>query len=421
MKINKKNYLLFLLCSWIQITYLIDNPHFYRANFFWSEPRFECPWLFSFDMNLAGGRAKTGRNSWGENTSILNIYGFQNMQALGKTPGLDPANPLDAILINLAALPENSSFSQLQFFGKFKTFEGTLNWYQNVCNGFFVQAYLPIRTLTINDTQRFTDQSPDFGSPNINSAEWTTFLSNFPAILSRFNLSNRPTHAAGIGDFTFLVGWARNNQDTEYLDFIDVSAKIGVLFPTGKKANEDEVFSIPLGYNGHFGVPLKFDLSLGYWEWLTVGMHMGALFLIEKSNEIRMKSNLNQSDYFMLLKGKAEIDPGTIWEISTYAKADHIYQGWSFLLGYTYTQKDEDCLEPKDTDLFPKSVVNSNARFQGWNMQVLHFNAEYDFAKKPTDVGLRLGLFYNYIVGGKRIFNTSMADGYFGLDLVWCF
>ena len=26
----------------------IDNPHFYRANFFWGEPRFEKPWLEYF-------------------------------------------------------------------------------------------------------------------------------------------------------------------------------------------------------------------------------------------------------------------------------------------------------------------------------------------------------------------------------------
>lgn len=397
----------------------IDNPHFYRANFFWGEPRFEKPKLTSFDTNFASGSTNKARNNEGKLTPLLNIYGLQNMRVLGSNVPLNPANPLDEILIQLSQTPARELFGQLEYSGHFSIFENTLNLYQNMTAGFFLQAYLPVRSLHIN-TINFVDRSPtDDIFPNSTTPVWVDFLQNFNAILSNFGLTDRATSQAGIGDFSLLVGWARNYEETCYIDYIDVDAKIGVLFPTAKKSNPDEVFSLPLGYNGHFGIPLKFDCSLGYWEWLTLGLHIGALFLIEKNQSIRMETAAEQNGFFNLLKGKAKVDPGTLWELSPYIKADHFAKGLSLLIGYCYTQKDHDCINPFDTTQFNPIIVNNDQRFFGWNMHVIHFMGEYDFTKKSTDFGPRIGIFYNYVVSGKRIFNTSMTTAYVGIDCAW--
>jgi hypothetical protein len=418
--VNKK--LLLISCALISASlYTIDNPHFYRANFFWGEPRFEKPWLTTLDFNIAGGQTKTGRNSEGEKTPILNIYGPQNMQALGNTPGLNPANPLDAILINLAALPSANCFAHLEFTGKFDLLEGTFQFYQNFCNGFFAQLYLPFRHLKLKKTNNFIDLSPETGALSQTTPEWTAFLNNFDAILAQFGLSKQPVEELGLGDFTMLFGWTINYQEFNYIDFLDVTAKVGVLFPTAQQKNQREAFSIPLGYNGHYGIPLKFDISFGYWEWLTAGFHIGALFLLEKTVDMRMMSVPGQANCFMLLEGQAEMDPGTIWEVATFIKADHIWRGLSILFGHTYTQKDDDCIELKQCENFDQAVVQSNPRLKGWDMQVLHFNLEWDFTKTARDFGPRVGVFYNYVAGGKRIYNTAMKDGYMGFDIAWCF
>jgi hypothetical protein len=44
---------------------------------------------------------------------------------------------------------------------------------------------------------------------------------------------------------------------------------------------------------------------------------------------------------------------------------------------------------------------------------------EWDFTKKRSDVGPRLGFFYNLIVGGQRIFNTGIKTTYLGFDISW--
>lgn len=399
----------------------IDNPHFYRANFFWGEPRFEKPWLLSIDANIGFGHAKTGRNSDGARVPILDIYGLQNMKNLGLTAGLNPADPLDAILINLAALPNNGTFGSLEFTGKFSITEGTLSVYQNFTHGFFSQLYIPIRHLKVCNTNDYIDQSPTVGFPNSTTPEWLDFLNNFDAILAQNNLSKQPVNEYGTGDLSLLLGWTTSYLKNPYLDYIDVTGKIGILLPTSKKASLQNPFFPGLGYNGHYGIPVKFDISIGYWEWLTLGCHIGSLFLLEKKDTVHMSSVADTTSYFPLLIGSASIDPGTIWELSAYAKADHFWRGLSLLYGYTFTQEDRSTLEPENFAQFDPIIVNNNATLKGWDMHAMHFNIEWDFATTPQSIGPRLGLFYNLIIGGKRIYNTAITDSYGGIDVTMSF
>jgi hypothetical protein len=54
----------------------------------------------------------------------------------------------------------------------------------------------------------------------------------------------------------------------------------------------------------------------------------------------------------------------------------------------------------------------------GWKMHTINLRAEWDFASYQCPWYPRLAVFYNFIIGGKRIFNTSMAGIEFGIDFV---
>src|SRR5690242_7333697 len=70
--------------------YAIDNAHFYRAAFFWGEPRFEKDWLTTIDTTVGGGSTMQGYNNCGDKTSLLAIYGLENLIAIGaNVPNLD--------------------------------------------------------------------------------------------------------------------------------------------------------------------------------------------------------------------------------------------------------------------------------------------------------------------------------------------
>ena len=120
-------------------------------------------------------------------------------------------------------------------------------------------------------------------------------------------------------------------------------------------------------------------------------------------------------------KNKVGTDHPKHPEFLPYLKADHFAKGLSMLFGYCYTQKDRDCVNPLNTSLFNPVAVNVDQRFRSWNMHVFHFMTEYDFTKDATDILPRIGIFYNYILSGKRIFDTSIVSAYWCLDCSWEF
>lgn len=408
-----------LFCS---STYAIDNPHFYRAPYLWPEPRLEKNWLFSWDMSFGGGTTSKGRNEIGKTTCLLAIYGPENAKNVGAgVPNLDPANPFEKILIDLAALPDNGTFGQLEFCGKFHLVESMINVYQNLVHGFFLHAHLPLRSLKINQiTHR--DLSPDDGPmPNKTNQTWQTFLQQFTTILAQQHISLKGAHQIGTGDFSVLAGWTFNYQDTIEWDYIDVTSQWGILFPTGKKKNEGQPFDLPLGYNGFFGIPLKFDCAAGIYEWLTLGAHVGALFFLKKDKTIAVQTALNQNGFIKLAQTKACVDQGTIWEVSAYIKADHFVKGASLQIGYSFHTQDRTTIEPQDPALFDPLIVNNDSQYGSWRMHTLHFLFEYDFARQRNCHLPRLGCWFNYVITGKRIFSTHVSAPYIGVDVAWCF
>lgn len=399
-----------------------DNAHFYRASYFFGEPRFERKGLNTWDILVAHGSTCESRNACGKKTCLLNLYGHNNMQQLGQgVPCKNLTDPVDIALTNLALLPARDGFANLIFQGKFSITEANIFLTQNFTRGFFVQAELPIRNLSITRIS-CRDLSPtDDEFPNITTPEWQSFLNLFPLILAKYGLSAGNVHEKGIGDATLLFGITRNYQDHEILDYIDTTFKFGFLFPTGKVRDESHVFSIPLGYNGHYGFPVTFDASMGICDWITFGMHLEVIPFLNKLKNLHMKTSEHQSGWIKLAKGCACVHAGPLWQAGMYAKADHVCRGLSFIFAYVFDRKSPDKITPRSETVFPASAVCSDEMYKGWQMHTLNFIAEYDFTKEEAMFGPRLGLFYNLEVGGKRVFNTSMAGVAFGVDIAVCF
>lgn len=458
---TKKLLLLTPLLSTLALA--IDNHHFYRAsNFFpvYHEPRLEECWLTSFDFTFAGGSTRKSKNGCGSafnecdtENCLLNICGFYDIPALScGLPGLNTLNNVDNALNNLAQLtnaccnnspscifqtcePLNvrrTTFGMFSFAGKFSILEGNLFFTQNFTRGFFFQAHLPIRRLKISQINKY-DLSPTDPNvfPNINSIAWQDFLPLFDPMLQRYCLSICPTTSVGAGDLSLLAGWTINYENTEILDFIDMSFRIGALFPTGKKANVDCVFDLPTGYNGHYGVPISFDLALGAFDCFTLGFHFDALPFINKVQCLRVKTDASQEGLLKLFKVQADVHQGLVWGATGYLTADHFVCGLSMLLGFTIAKKLPSnfrtglCLcdgsivnPPLNQSAF---CIDCDPIYGSWTMETFHVLFEYDFGHWYPRYTPRIGLFYNSAVGGKKIFDTGMLGGSFGIDIGWYF
>ncbi len=402
-----------------------DNPHFFRATNFLrpiEEPRIDRSWIMSLDAYASRGATKSARDGCGNKTDLLNIYGPQNMVKVGAgVPCKDPKNIIDANLLQLAQLPCRDCFGQLLFCGEFGLTEVNLIWTQHFARGFFAQVHVPIYKTHLSDIC-FSDLTPcDSICPNKNNPEWRTFLCLFNQMLCRYDLCIQDIKHRGVGDVGIFLGWTFNYQETEVLDYIDTTVRIGIVAPAGHEADPDIVFDIASGNDGHTGLFANFNGAIGIYDWLTGGMSADVLFFTDHTKCIRMKTDINQNGFIKLAKGEATINKGTIWSIYTYWLADHVVKGISLLGGYSFTSKRADNVSPCDCKVFDPVVVCSDPIFQEWNQHVLHFLADYDFSSECSRFGVRLGVFYNYQIGGKYVFETNMGGGILGIDFVFKF
>lgn len=416
----KKSIILLLLSQ--TIIQAIDNPHFWRATNFLSqfyEPRFAYNWLSSLDVYVGAGSSSTGRDFNGHKVPLLDIYGTLNAQALGiNVPGKDMSNPGDLVMTQLTILPANDGFAHLSFGGKFKLIEANFCYSQNFGCGFFLQAHIPVRRMEITNIKQ-TDLSPidcDNG-PNIDTPAWQSFLALFPSIINKYQLSIAPFKKTGIGDLSILCGWTNNYEETQEIDYFDSTFRFGVLFPTGRKKDIDVAFDIANGYDGFYAIPIAFDAAAGWYDWFTLGIHIGTMPFLKDSRLARLKTDFNQAGFIKLAVGRASIHPGTIWEANAYMIADHVLCGLSFLAGYSFATQNKWYVSPEDSVLFPENIVNSDEQFLGWKMHTINLMLDYDFATYDHPWYPHLGFFYNIVIGGERIFNTNVGGIEFGVNI----
>lgn len=349
---------------------------------------------------------------------MLDIYGTHNIQELNaNTKFTDPNNPYDVLLNKLRELPSRPGFATLSIDGHFKILESNLSLAHNFTKGLFVFFYLPIRKLKISDI-RFIDLSPDDNIvPNRNIPEWQNVVQNFNPLLNNYGINTNATTESGVGDLTSWLGWTHNYQETKSLDFIDITFMAGFLAPTGKTKNEDKLFSLPTGYNGHWGLPLCGMLSIGYYEWITFGGYLNSLFFFNKDQTMRLKTDCAQNGIIKLACGNVSVHRGPLVNTGLYFKADHFGHGFSFTTAYSFASQQKERLTPKNSTIFDYNIINSDTALAEWNMHTFNFILDYDFTRTGATAGSRIGLFYNLQIAGERTFNTNIAGGTYGLDI----
>lgn len=352
------------------------------------------------------------------------------MQQLGVgVPGKNLSNPLDFLLEQLelerSRIVHNACIFQewatFSIHGRMRLIEAALSAYYNITNNFFVHANLPVRSFLVG-CPSFVDLSPtDDITPNNKTPLWIAFQNSFDAILARYNLSKNPTNTTGVGDLSLYVGYTCNYQESKHLDFVDITLQIGVIAPTGKKKNQDEIFSFATGYDGHVGIGLLGDIGFGLYDWLTFGAHINVIGFFDRSDCIRIKTAPHQSGIIYLAKEQAKINRGTQINGGIYVKADHVAAGFSATLGYSFAQKNSDTVRPCDTTLFSSSIASSEGSRLSWKMHTINVNVEYDFSRKNWPVGPRVAFFYDAQVAGRRIFKTNMVGAAAGIDCILTF
>ncbi len=227
----------------------------------------------------------------------------------------------------------------------------------------------------------------------------------WPATLQTLgNLGTERVTTTGLGDAAVMLSW-RNYfvQDKELIKGVELFAQVGLSMPTGKERDEDQAFSMALGGDGAFGVPVGLGLNIDFVNTLRAGLNVDFLAYLDKTRLRRLKTGSAQSELFLLNKGKALCDHGLNWQFYLYAQSYHFVGGLSAKAAYQYLRHDTDKFSPRDSN-FTYDVINSAKRLTEWYAHNIILSLDYDHLGSDDHLVVpQLGIFYKFPVGGKAV------------------
>ena len=396
-----------------------DNVHFYHAGMWRSDPRLRCDQLSTIETWLNGGQTNQSFNTDSCRVGLLSLYGDLNIRNLAEGVPSSVTDGTDTIINDLWLQNPDPNFGNFAINAKFEDTETGLCYVQNFHNGLFLQLHVPVRRLELNEIS-YVDQTP-VGTPlptGVSEAEWLNFRSTIKTQLETYQIRLSPVHETGFGDFTAEFGWAQNYQHTKFFDFIDTDVRLGLLFPTGRKADVRQAYDLPLGYGGFWGFPLSVRISLGAYEWLTLGTLLDAIFFHEDTRCLRLRTAADQSGPIKLAVGTAKVQRGSVLNTGFYLKTDHIPWGLSLMLGYSYNKGNAWNVLPESAD-FDYTIVNADPALQSWHMHILNIFVECDFATDDHPHLPYIAFNVDHIFKGQRVFDTSMKGTTLGVNFIW--
>lgn len=187
----------------------------------------------------------------------------------------------------------------------------------------------------------------------------------------------------GSGDLGIALGATINYEETEYLDYIDGTVRLGVTVPTSKRAGA-LLCQLPLGYNGHTGIFLACDGSLGLYDWITAGAHAKVIVLMPAHHT----------------------SPAPLVGLGLFLKADHLIFGLSGTCAYQYSAGPSQA---------------AAMQYASFHEQSINVTLSYDFATRTHPHAPEVGFTWAKTVGGKHVFLTTLKGGMMNLFFRWGF
>jgi len=239
--------------------------------------------------------------------------------------------------------------------------------------------------------------------------------------LGNLDLSN--WDETGLGDVVALLNWKHMFKRCGHEHrSATLHAKIGVSFPTAEEKDEDKAFSMALGNDGAWGLPMGLGLEFQANKIFKFGVDGELLVLFDETRVRRLKTAPNQTEFLLLNKGNATMEHGLTWQVDAWAQAYHLWSGLSLTAAYQFVDHQHDTLVVKDArfNVIPNinGIVNTANSLKEWNVHNVIFRANYDFfqkAKKACCVP-QVGVFYKLAVGGKHLIDADTYGAQFVLN-----
>ncbi|MCL4360831.1 hypothetical protein M1446_00570 [Candidatus Dependentiae bacterium] len=216
----------------------------------------------------------------------------------------------------------------------------------------------------------------------------------------------------GVGDLTLQAMWLRDfPQAKPWLENVRVNAQFGMIFPTGKHTNVNELLAIPFGNDGGWGFMLGAGLDLRFLNYLRFGANADFMPLFGNTRCRRIKIDRSQTDLFLVNKTATFKHFGVTNYFTLYGDITSFCRRFSFRIAYEFMQHDRDKIFPH-TDKINAIIANAAESLQEFTNHSLIFFLNYDAQKDCCNYPVRpfISTFYKLGFDGKR----SMAANTLG-------
>ena len=262
-----------------------------------------------------------------EQDALAMIKGFQSEDSLGQLSqsfNIDDDNGSHGLYLATGnfEIPVNLIFSA--------------RWFLE--HDFSIALFLPFYKMCLNNI--YLDEQTNHTSfeSNLNPSFKKTLQD-----VGCISLSNWERH--GIGDLVAQAMWRQNfPQYRPFLKNVRLNARFGMTFPTGVKEDINKILAIPFGNDGAWGFVFGTGLDLNITTFLRFGLDANFLYLFGNTRERRVKTDISQTDLFLLNKFDVYKHYGLTNWFTLYGELFRITHGISAKCAYEFIHHDDDAI-----------------------------------------------------------------------------
>lgn len=384
------------------------------------DPHLKPPYWGNITVQLSGwgeaGFFTRGVNGENDEVNVLQIW-QRNQNALAMLQGFSPDSPMTQLwetIKNNAGQQniDNDVRGHLIPCGDFKYRGGggvTGRYHLN--HNFSLAAYGQFYSLELKNVT-FLDKTGGNSPADIAVREDLTdnFLATIKALDPSLNLDG--WRRSGPGDLIFMAEWLRHfPQLKPILRDVVLNVRAGSLIPLSLKKNEDDILSVPFGFDGSSAIIFGGGIAVNWFNLINGGADIELTHFFGNTRERRIKVHPDQTELLFLAKVPAHKDFGLTQRYNLFLEADRFYRGFSFGAAYQYWRHGEDKLALCSHE-FSTEIANTAESLQEWTIHQMIITLSYDmYADLDDDAAIKphIRLFYRFPFNGQRAILSNTA------------
>lgn len=209
---------------------------------------------------------------------------------------------------------------------------------------------------------------------------------------------------SGVGDLVVQATIMRDfEQRKPFLNNVRVQGRLGIDFPTGKRADEDRLLAIPFGNDGAWGVQFAGGIDLTFCYTLRAGIDAEFLYLFGNTRCRRLRSAEHQTDLLFLRKADMFKEHGLQQQFNIYIESCNFWRGLSAKVNYQLLKKNDDRIDVA-SDRIRSPITNDAENLRDWTAHSLIFMGRYELWKDFPEARVQPAIlgWYKWGFNGKR-------------------